>query len=141
MLPQDTMHLIQKPCYQRGSPCQGPAGHRTTRSPPDHLRETQTEVVWTRLQFIRSGQNHLAGHSERGKKIRQTEKEAGRQHQGLVRPEVRQVPEGSGEQRKWRKLIVKSSAVPQRQPRVKAKKSTPMLHRGETHLTESQETV
>ena len=35
-----------------------------------------------------------------GKKARQTEKEMGRQHQGMDRPEVRQVPEGSGEQRK-----------------------------------------
>ena len=35
----------------------------------------------------------------RGKKTRQTEKEAGRQHQGMDRPGV-QVPEGSGEQRK-----------------------------------------
>ena len=48
--------------------------------------------------FIRSGQNHLARHSERGKKTRQTEEEVGRQHQGMDRPDVRQVPEGSGEQ-------------------------------------------
>ena len=26
VLPQDTTHLIQRPCYQRGSPCQDPAG-------------------------------------------------------------------------------------------------------------------
>ena len=31
---------------------------------------------------------------------RQTEEEVGRQHQGMDRPGVRQVPEGSGEQRK-----------------------------------------
>ena len=46
----------------------------------------------------RSGQNHLARHSERGKKTRQTNEEVGRQHQGMDRPGVRQVPEGSGEQ-------------------------------------------
>ena len=56
-----------------------------------------------------SGQNHLAGHSEKGKKTRQTEKEEGRQHQGMDRPGVRQVPEDSGEQGKWRKLVAKSS--------------------------------
>ena len=50
--------------------------------------------------FIRSGQNHLARHSERGKKARQTEEEVGRQHQGMDRPGVRQVPEGNGEQGK-----------------------------------------
>ena len=49
---------------------------------------------------IRSGQNHLARHSERGKKTRQTKEEVGRQHQGMDRPGVRQVPGGSGEQRK-----------------------------------------
>ena len=59
-----------------------------------------TAVIWTCLQFIRSGQNHLARHSERGKKTRQTEEELGRQHQGKDRPGVRQVPEGSGVQGK-----------------------------------------
>ena len=73
MLPQDTMHLIQRPCYQRGSPCQDPAGNRTTGRSPDHRKETQTLVVWSCLPFIGSGQNHLARHSERGKKTRQTD--------------------------------------------------------------------
>ena len=48
-LPQDTTHLIKRPCYQRGSPCQDPAGNRTTRRPPDHRKETQTAVVWSYL--------------------------------------------------------------------------------------------
>ena len=100
VLPQDTTHLIQRPCYQRGSPCQDPAGSRTTRIPPDHRKETQTVVVWSSLPFNRSGKNHLARHSEKGKKTRQTEEEVGRQHQGMERPEIRQVPEGSEEQRK-----------------------------------------
>ena len=52
--------------------------------------------------FIKSasGQNHLLGHSKRGKKTRQAGEEVGRQHQGMDRPGVRQVSEGSGEQRK-----------------------------------------
>ena len=50
--------------------------------------------------FVSSGQNHLARHSERGKKTRQTEEELGRQYQEMDRPGVRQVPEGSGEQTK-----------------------------------------
>ena len=51
--------------------------------------------------FIRSGQNHLARLSERGKKTRQTEEEVGRQHhQEMDRLGVCQVPEGSGEQGK-----------------------------------------
>ena len=63
-------------------------------------KETQTAVVWSCLPFIRSGQNNLTKHSERGKKkTRQTEEEVGR-HQEMNRPGVREVPEGSGEQGK-----------------------------------------
>ena len=91
-----TMRLIQRPCHTRGSPCQDPVGNRTTRR-PDHRKETQTAVV------IRSGQNHPA----RGKKTKQTEEKVGRQHQGIDRSGVRQVPEGSGEQRTRRKLVLK----------------------------------
>ena len=57
-------------------------------------------LVWTCIPIIRSGQNHLARHSERGQTTRQTEEEVGRQHQGMDRPGVHQVPEGSGEQGK-----------------------------------------
>ena len=57
-------------------------------------------MVWSCLPFVKSGQNHLARHSKRVKKTRQTEEEVGRQRQGMDRPGVRQVPEGSGEPRK-----------------------------------------
>ena len=90
---------MQRPCYQRGSPCQDSAGNRTTRR-PDHRKETQTAVVWTYLPFTRSCQNRFARHSERRKKTRQTEEEVGSQRQEMDRPGVRQVPEGSGEQGK-----------------------------------------
>ena len=103
VLPQDTTHFIQRPCYQRGSPCQDPAGNWTTRRPPCDRKETQTAVVWSCFPFIRSSQNYFARHSEREKKTRQTEEEVGRQHQGMNRPGVRQVPEGSGEQGKMEK--------------------------------------
>ena len=63
----------------------------------------QAAVVWSCFPFIRSGQNHLARHSERGKKTRQAKEEVGRQHQGMDRPGVWQVPEGSGEQGKMEK--------------------------------------
>ena len=118
MLPQDTMHLIQRPCDHQGSLYQDSAGNRTTWR-PDHCKETQTAVVWSCLPFIRSGQNHLARHSERGKKTTQTEEEVGRQHLGMDSPGVRQVPKGSGEQRKWWKLVAKSSVVPQRPLRLR----------------------
>ena len=70
---------------------------------PDDHKETKTAVVWSCFPFIRSGQNHLARHSERWKKTRQTKEEVGRQHQGMDRPGVCQVPEGSGEQGKMEK--------------------------------------
>ena len=90
----------------------------------DHMKiwdrkETQTAVVWSCFPFIRSGQNHLARHSGREKKTRQTEEEVRRQHQGMDRPGVRQVPEGSGEQGKWRKMVAKSSVMPQRPSRLR----------------------
>ena len=71
-----------------------------TQTPLDHCKEMQTAVVWSCFPFFRSGQNHLARYSERGQKTRQTEEEVGRQHQGMDRPGVRQVPEGSGEKNK-----------------------------------------
>ena len=48
--------------------------------------------------------NHLARHIERVKKtIRRTKEEGGRQHQGMDRPGVCQVPEGSEEHGKMEK--------------------------------------
>ena len=38
VLPQDTTHLMQRPSYQRGSPCQDPAVNLTARRPPDHRK-------------------------------------------------------------------------------------------------------
>ena len=46
------------------------------------------------------------------------EKEVGGQHQGMDRPGVRQVPEGSGEQGKMEKTA-KSSVVPNRASRLR----------------------
>ena len=45
----------------------------------------------------------LQGTVKRGKKTRRTKEEVGRQHQGMDRPDVQQVPEGSGEQGKMEK--------------------------------------
>ena len=70
-------------------------------------------MVWSRLPFIRSGQNHLAGNSERSKKTRPTKKEVGRQHQGIDRPEFGKSKRAVENREKWRKLVAKSSVVPQ----------------------------
>ena len=72
------------------------------------------EVVWSCFPFIRSGQNHLARQSDRGKKTRQTKEEVGRQHQGMDRPGVRKSQRAVENRGKWRKLVAKPSVVPQR---------------------------
>ena len=53
VLPQDTTHLIQIPCYQRGSPCQDPAGNRTTRN---HLTiAKRRKLQWYSHVYCSSG--------------------------------------------------------------------------------------
>ena len=69
-------------------------------------------MVWTCLPFIRSGQNYLARHSERGKKTGQTEEEVGRQHQGMDRPEFAKSQRAVENREKWRKLVGESSVLP-----------------------------
>ena len=69
-------------------------------------------MVWTCLLIIRSGPNHLARHSEWGKKTRQTEEEVGRQHQRIDRSGVQQVQRAVENREKWKKLVVKPSVVP-----------------------------
>ena len=49
-----------------------------------------------------------------GKKTRQTEEEVGRQHQGMDRLEFAKSQRALENREKWRKLVVKSSVVPQR---------------------------
>ena len=103
VLRQDTTHLIQRPFTNE----EVRAKIQQAIGPHEELltivKKTQTAVVWSCFPFIRSGQNHLARHSERGKKTKRTKEEVGRQHQGMDRPGVRQVPEGSGEQGKIEK--------------------------------------
>ena len=135
MLLQDATHFIQRPCYQRGSPCQDPAGNWITRRPTDDRKETQTAMVWSCFPFIRSGQNHLAKHSERGKKTRQTEEEVGRQHQGMDRPGVRKSQRAVENREKWRKLVAKSPVVPQRPLRLRDRCRSTAVYRSHSGLS------
>ena len=96
VLPQDTTHLIQRHVTNE----EVRAMIQQAIGPHEDLLTIVKRLNLSCLPFIRSGQNHLARHSERGKKTRQTEEEVGRQNQGMDRPGVRQVPEGSGEQGK-----------------------------------------
>ena len=118
VLLQDTTYLPQRPCYQRGSPCQDPTGNWTTRRAPDHRKETQTAVVWSCLPFIRTGENHPTRHNESGKKTRQTKEEVGR-HQEWTCLEFAKSQRAVENRGKCRKLVMKSSVVPRRPLRLR----------------------
>ena len=76
-------------------------------------------MVWTCLPFIRSGQN-LARRSEKWKKARQTEEEVARQHirewTGLEFAKSQRAVEN---REKFKKLVAKSSVVPQQPSRLR----------------------
>ena len=114
VLLQDTMHLIQRPCYQRGSPCQDPAGDWTIQRLPDHCKGTQTAVVWPCLPFIGFGQNHLARYDERGRRQGKQRKRWEDNIREWIGLEFTKFQRAMEIREKWRKLVVKSSAVPQR---------------------------
>ena len=68
-------------------------------------------MVWSCFPFIRSGKNHLARHSERGKKTRQRKRweDNIREWTGLEFCKFQRAVEN---REKWRKLVAKSSVVP-----------------------------
>ena len=69
-------------------------------------------MVWSCFPFIRSGQNHLAGHSERGEKTRQIEEEVGRKHREWTGLEFAKSQGAVKNRDRWRKLVAKSYVVP-----------------------------
>ena len=114
VLPQDTTHLIQRLCYQRGSPSQDPAGNRTTRRPPDHCEETQTTVVWSCLPFIRFIKTILQGAMKGGRRQGRRRKrweDSIREWTGLGFSKSQRAVENRG---KRRTLVAKSFVVSQR---------------------------
>ena len=80
-------------------------------------------MVWLCLPFIRSGQNHLARHSERGKKTRQTDGRQRKRWEDSIREwtglEFAKSQRAVENREKWRKLVAKSSMVPQRPSRLR----------------------
>ena len=120
VLPQDTTHLIQRPCYQRGSPCQDAAGDWTTWRSPDDRKETQTAVVWSCLPFNRSGQKTILQGTVKGGRRQGGQRkrwEANiREWTGLEFGKSQRAVEN---REKWRKLVAKVSVVPQRPSRLR----------------------
>ena len=108
------MHLIQRPCYQQGSPCQDPAGNQTSE-------DLLTMVKRCKLQWY----GHVSCSSGLAKIILQCTVKGGRR-QGRQRNKwednIRELTglEFTKSQRavenreKWRKLVARSSVVPQR---------------------------
>ena len=115
---QDSTHLIKK---DHNNNEEVRAKIQQAIGPHEHLltivQRRKTAAVWTRLPLTRCGQNHLAKHSQMWKKTGQTEEEVGRQHRGMDRAGVCQVPEDSGKQGKRRKLVKKLSVELQRPSR------------------------
>ena len=119
MLSQDTTHVIQKPCYQRGSPCQDPAGNWTSRN-------LLTIVKRRKLQWY----GHVSCSSGLAKTILQGTVKGGRR-QGRQRERWEDnIREWTGlefaksqraveNREKRRKLVAKSSMVPQRPSRLR----------------------
>ena len=119
MLPQDNTYLIQRPCFQRGSPCQDPAGNWTT----DGLL---TIVKRRKLQWY----GHVSHLSDLAKTMLQGTvkgiRRQGRQRkrwEDIIRQwtglEFGRSQRAVKNREKWRKLARKSSVVPQRPSRLR----------------------
>ena len=108
VLLQDTTHLIQIPCYRWVSPCQDLACSRTTRRPRNHRKEMQHVSSSSGL-----AKTILQGTGERGKKTKQRKRWGDniREWTGLEFAKSQKAVES---REKLRKLVVKSSVVPQR---------------------------
>ena len=104
---------------QQESPCQDPARNWTTRRSPDDRKETQTAVAWSCLPFIRSGQTILQGTVKGGRRPGRQRKrweDNIRKRTGLEFGKSQRAMEN---REKWRKLIARSSVVPQRPSRLR----------------------
>ena len=98
VLPQDTTHLIQRPCYQE-EVC---AKIQQAIRPYEDLLTIikRHKLQWYGHISHSSGlaKTIMQGTVKGGRKTGQTEEKVERQYQGMDRPGVRQVPEGSREQ-------------------------------------------
>ena len=111
-----TTHLIQRPCYRRGSTCQNPAGNWTTRRPPDDRMVKRCKLQWYGHVSHSSGlaKTILQGTVKRGRRQGRQRKrweDNIREWTGLEFGKSQRAVEN---REKWRNLVAKSSVVPQR---------------------------
>ena len=115
VLPQDTTHLILRPCYQRESPCQVPGPH-----------EDLSNVKRRKLQWY----GHVSRSSGLAKTILHVTVKGGRRQSRQRKRWAANIREWTGlefaksqrtveNKEKWRKLVAKSFVVPQRPSRVR----------------------
>ena len=96
------LRLMQRPCYQPGSPCQDSAGNRTTRRPPDHCKET----MWYGHVSCSSGlaktilQSTVKGGRRRGRQRKRWEDNI----RGWTGLEFAKSQRAVENRKKWRKL-------------------------------------
>ena len=99
MLSKTFGHLLQGSCYKWGSGEQNQTSHWALwRS--HHCEETQTEMIWAQNKINRTCKDDPTGHCTRREKERQTEKEMGRQRNGMDRIKVGWSPSKGRKQRR-----------------------------------------
>ena len=124
MFPQTPRYLVQRlqrSHNQWGSESQNWKRHRAVWR-PDFSEKTQTEVVRARHTIIWISQDYPTGNSSRRETKRQTEKTMGR-HQRVDWPWMEYHTTESQEPQGVRKLVVKSTLVPQRSARLRDRKN------------------
>ena len=116
VLPQDVMHIIQRPYYQWGGVCQDPAGNRTTRRPPDNCRDTNWSGMDTSPVY-QVWQKPSCKEQWKGEEDKADSRRGGKATSSNGQAWSSPSPRGQLRTEKGCKLIVKSSSVPQRPPR------------------------
>ena len=112
--PQDTTHLIQRPCYQRGSPC--PRSSRAIGPHEDLTTVKRHKLQWYVHVSRSSGlartilQGTVKGGRKQGRQRKRWEDNI-REWTGLEFAKSQRAVEN---EEKWRKLVAKSFVVPQR---------------------------
>ena len=121
MLPQDTTNLIQRPCYQHAVRAKVRAKIQQAIGPHEDLL---TIVKRRKLQWY----GHVSRSSVLAKTILQGTVKAGRRQGGQRKRWEDNIREWTGlefgksqraVEKKWRKLVAKSSVVPQRPSRLR----------------------
>ena len=107
LLPQNTTYLIQRPCYQQGSPRQDPAGNRTT------VKRRKLQCYGHVFRSSGLAKTVLQGTMKRGRRQGRQRKrweDIIREWTGLEFAKSQRAVEN---REKWKKVVARSSLVPQ----------------------------